>query len=194
MIIPHIIEETKNGERVYDIYSRLLKDRVVFVKGVFNSDMADSVVAQLLFLESTDSDKDIQIYIDSPGGDLHALFAIYDTMQYIKPDVCTLAYGQAASAGSFILAGGTKGKRFALPNTDIMIHELSGGSSGKFNDIKVHYEHTKKLHEKMANLYVEFTGQKLSKIKKDMERDFYMSSEEALNYGLIDGVQYKREQ
>lgn len=192
MIIPHIIEEKDNSERVYDIYSRMLKDRVVFIRGTFNSDMADSIVAQLLFLESSDPEKDIQVYVNSPGGDLHALFAIYDTMQYIKPDVCTLAYGQAASAGSFILAGGTKGKRFALPNTDIMIHELSGGASGKFNDIKVHYEHTKKLHEKMAKHYVDFTGQKLAKIKKDMERDFYMNPEEALEYGLIDGVQYER--
>lgn len=192
MLIPHVIEEKGDSERVYDIYSRMLKDRVVFIRGEFNPDMADSVVAQLLFLESSDSEKDVQVYINSPGGDLHAAFAIFDTMRYIKPDVCTLAYGQAASAGSFILSGGTKGKRFALPNTDIMIHELSSGASGKFNDIRVHFEHTKRLHEKMAKYYVDFTSQKLTKIKKDMERDFYMNPEEALKYGLIDGIQYER--
>lgn len=191
-MVPHVIEGSDGKERVYDIYSRLLKDRVIFIKGVFDGNMADSVVAQLLFLESADNEKDIQIYINSPGGQLTAAFAIYDTMNYIKPDICTIAYGQAASAGSLILASGTKGKRFALPNTDIMMHELSGGVSGKFNDMKISYEHSKALHEKLANLYVEFTGQKIDKVKKDMERDFFMSSSEAVCYGLIDKVQTKR--
>jgi len=192
-MVPYVIEKGKNDqERTYDIYSRLLKDRIIFIKGEFTNDMADAVTAQLLFLESADSEKDISMYINSPGGHISAMYSIYDTMNYIKPDICTLAYGQACSAGSFILAAGTKGKRFALPNCDIMIHELSGGHQGKFNDMKIGYEKTKRLYDKMATHYVGFTGQKLAKVKKDMERDCYLTAEEAVKYGLIDRVQEKR--
>lgn len=192
-MVPYVIEEGKNGnEKVYDIYSRLLKDRIVFIRGVFNETMADAVTAQLLFLESQDSDKDIFLYINSPGGNIVSMYSIFDTMQYIKPDICTLAYGQASSAGSFILAAGTPGKRFALPNADIMIHELSGGTGGKFHDMEISFNHSKRLYDKMANHYVKFTGQKLTKIKEDMKRDFYMSAEEARDYGLIDKIQQSR--
>jgi ATP-dependent Clp protease protease subunit len=192
-MVPYVIEEGKNGnEKVYDIYSRLLKDRIVFIRGVFNETMADAVTAQLLFLESQDSDKDIFLYINSPGGNIVSMYSIFDTMQYIKPDICTLAYGQASSAGSFILASGTPGKRFALPNADIMIHELSGGTGGKFHDMEISFNHSKRLYDKMAKHYVKFTGQKLAKVKEDMKRDFYMSAEEAKDYGLIDKIQQSR--
>lgn len=190
MSTPYVIEQGEAGqEKVYDIYSRMLKDRIIFIKGEFDEHMADTVTAQLLFLESADSEKDIWLYINSPGGRCTSMYSIFDTMNYIKPDVCTLAYGQACSAGSFILAAGAKGKRFALPNADIMIHELSGGHGGKFHDMKISFEHTEKLYDKMAKHYTEFTGQPLAKIKKDMKRDFYMSAEEALSYGLVDKVQ-----
>ena len=192
-MIPHVIEQGPKGqERVYDLYSRMLKDRIVFIKGEFCQDMADSVVAQLLFLESQDADSDIMMYINSPGGVINSMYAIYDTMQYIKPDIVTVGMGHCASAASFILASGTKGKRYALPNTDIMIHELSGGNQGKFNDMKVAFEHSEALYSKMAKHYVNATGQKLTKIKKDMERDFYMSADEAQKYGLIDEVHERR--
>ena len=154
--------------------------------------MANSIVAQLLFLEASDKDQDIFMYINSHGGYISSMYAIYDTMQYIKPDIVTVGYGVVMSAGSFILAAGTKGKRFALPNTDIMIHELSSGAQGKFNDIKIEYQQLELLHAKMARDYVKMTGQKLSKIKRDMERDFYMNPEEAKEYGLIDKVEEKR--
>ena len=191
--MPYVIERgPKNEERTYDLPSRMLKDRIIFVRGIFCPDMADSVVAQLLFLETSDPDEDIRMYINSPGGEISAMYAIYDTMNYIKAPITTIAMGTCASAASFILAAGAKGKRFALPNCEVMIHELSGGQGGKFNEIKNAYEHTIKLYEKMAKHYVEFTGQKLSKIKQDMQRDFYMSSEEAKAYGLIDEVLYKR--
>lgn len=193
MSMPYVIEKgPKDQERMYDLPSRMLKDRIIFVKGVFCQEMADSVVAQLLFLETADPEEDIRMYINSPGGEVSALYAIYDTMNYIKPAISTIAMGACASAASFILAAGTKGKRFALPNSEIMIHELSGGNGGKFNDMRNTFEHTIKLYEKMAKHYVEFTGQKLSKIKRDMERDFFMSAEEAKAYGLIDEVLYKR--
>lgn len=190
---PYVIEAGENNqEKVYDIYSRMLKDRIIFIKGEFTPELADAVTAQLLFLESADKDKDIYMYINSPGGRITAMFSIYDTMQYIKPDVCTIAYGEACSAGSFILAGGTPGKRFALPNAQIMLHELSGGHQGKFHDMKNSFEHTEKLYDKMANYYVDFTGQKKTKIKNDMKRDFYMSAEEAKIYGVIDAIQERR--
>ncbi len=192
MSIPHIIEQGKDGERVYDLYSRLLRDRVIFIGGEFESYMSNSVVAQLLFLESFDADKDIYMYINSPGGRIDSMYAIYDTMQYIKPDITTIGFGTVASAGSFILAAGTKGKRFCLPNTDIMIHELSAGTGGKFNEMETQFEHTKKLHAKMAKHYSQMTGQRISKIKKDMEKDYFMTPEEAKEYGLIDEVQTKR--
>ncbi len=193
MGIPYVIEKGKNDqERSYDLWSRLLKDRIVFVKGEFCHDMADSVVAQLLFLESSDPESDIYMYVNSPGGDVTAMYAIFDAMSYIKPDISTIGYGHCMSAGSFILSSGTKGKRAALPNTQIMLHELSTGNQGKFNDVKVAFTHTQKLYDQMAEHYVSFTGQKLSKIKKDMERDHYLSAYEAVNYGLIDKIYDKR--
>lgn len=193
MSVPYVIEKGEKGqEKVYDIYSRMLKDRVIFIKGLFDQNMADAVTAQLLFLESVDKDKDIWLYINSPGGHINAMYSVFDTMNYIKPDVCTLAYGQAASAASFILAAGAKGKRFSLPNCDIMIHELSGGHQGKFHDMEISFKHSERLYSKMAKHYVKFTGQTIAKIKKDMKRDFYMSAEEALTYGLVDKVQTTR--
>ncbi len=192
-MIPYVIEQdTKGNDKVYDLYSRLLSDRIVFIRGAFNPVLADSVTAQLLFLESQDKEKDIYMYINSPGGDVSSMFSIFDTMNYIKPEICTIAYGDASSAASFILAAGKKGKRFALSNSMIMIHELSGGSGGKFQDMEVSFNHSKRLYEKMAKYYVEFTGQKISKIKRDMSRDFYLTSEEAVEYGLIDKVQKHR--
>jgi len=191
--IPYVIESNDKGkERVYDLFSRLLKDRIIFLTGKFTSDLADSIVAQLLFLEAQDSDQDICMYINSPGGEISAMYAIYDTMQYITPDIITVGYGTVMSAGSFILAAGTKGKRVALPNTAIMIHELSSGSIGKFQDIKVRYKHIERLYDKMAKDYVKMTGKTLKKVKADMERDFYMTPEEAQDYGLIDKVEVKR--
>jgi len=193
MSVPYVIEKGKdNQERVYDLYSRMLKDRIIFIRGPFDAEMADAVVAQLLFLESVDNSADIFMYINSPGGEVTAMYAIYDVMNYIKPDVVTVGFGVCASAGSFILAAGTKGKRHALPNCEIMLHELSGGSGGKFNDIKIGYEHTVKLYERMIGDYSKFTGQDLQKIKKDLERDFYMSAEESKTYGLIDAVHTNR--
>mgnify|MGYP000229742908 CR=1 FL=1 len=193
MTVPYVIEQgPKDQERMYDLYSRLLKDRIIFIKGTFEQSMADTTVAQLLFLESADPDADIYMYINSPGGVITSMYAIYDVMQYIRPDIVTVGMGQCASAASFILAAGTKGKRFALPNTDIMIHELSGGTEGKAQDMFNRMEHTKKLWDKMAHHYVEFTGQTLAKIKKDMARDFFMSAEEAKGYGLIDEIHAKR--
>lgn len=192
-MVPYVIEQGKdNQERVYDLFSRLLKDRIVFIRDEFNQNMADSVVAQLLFLESNDSDADIYLYINSPGGHLTSMFAIYDVMNYIKPDVVTVGFGQCCSAGSFILTAGTKGKRYALPNTEIMLHELSTGYGGKYNDIKNYVKHADYQYEKMSRMYHEITGQPLDKIKKDLERDFFMSPEEAKEYGLIDEIHFKR--
>lgn len=191
--IPFVIEKNdKDGERAYDLYSRLLKDRIIFVTGDFHQDMADAIVAQLLFLEADDKEKDVSMYINSPGGLVTAMYAIYDTMMYIKPDIVTIGYGQCCSAGSFILAAGTKGKRFALPNTDVMIHELSSGTQGKMHDMRSRFAHTEKLYDKMAKDYVKMTGQRLNKIKKDMETDHWLTAEDAKAYGLIDHVEYKR--
>jgi ATP-dependent Clp protease protease subunit len=191
--IPYVIEKDgKGNEKVYDLYSRLLKDRIIFISGEFTGQLSDIVVAQLLFLEADDKDRDIYVYINSPGGDVFAMYAIYDTMTYIKPDIVTVGFGSVASAGSFILAAGTKGKRYALPNTEIMIHELSSGYSGKAGDVRVHYRHLERLYEKMANHYSKFTGKSPETLKVDMQRDFYMSAEEAVEYGIIDSVQEKR--
>jgi len=191
--IPYVIEKNdKDGERAYDLYSRMLKDRIIFVTGEFVPEMADAIVGQLLFLESDDSEKDIFMYINSPGGNVSAMYAVYDTMQYIKPDVVTIGYGSVCSAGSFILAAGAKGKRYALPNTEIMIHEMSTGASGKFNEVVNSYKKMEKLYDKMARHYSIITGQKIAKIKKDMEKDHWLTSEEAKEYGLIDKVEYKR--
>ena len=192
--VPYIIEKNDkgDGERAYDPFSRMLKDRIVFISGPFDQNMADSVVAQLLYLEVDDPEADVYMYINSPGGAITAMYAIYDTMTYIRPDIVTIGYGMVASAGSFILAAGTKGKRFALPNTEIMIHELSTGAGGKAGDIFQYVEHTKRLYDKMAAQYVTFTGQDLEKVKQDMQRDFFMTSDEAVEYGLIDKVETKR--
>jgi len=189
MSIPYVIEPNEKGdERTYDLYSRLLKDRIIFIKGHIVSEMADAVVAQLLFLETRDDETDINIYINSEGGEVNAMYAMYDVMQYIKPDIVTIGMGQCASAASFLLAAGAKGKRMALPNTDIMIHELSGSLQGKFRDMHLRQAQIEKLWGKMARHYVGFTGQELEKIQEDMERDFHMSAEEAVEYGLIDKV------
>ena len=188
MIVPYVIENDQNGERSYEIYSKLLMDRIVFIQGEFTEEVANVVVAQLLYLHSSDPEKDIYMYINSPGGRVDAMFAIYDTMQYISPDINTVGIGTVASAGSFILAAGTKGKRSALPNTSIMVHELSSGTSGKAGDIFNDLENIKKLYEKLSRYYSQFTGQTVAKIKKDLQRDFFMTPKEALKYGLIDEV------
>ena len=194
MSIPYIIEQGPNNqERAYDLYSRLLKDRIIFVKGPIRDGSADAVVGQLLFLESDSPEKDIYMYINSPGGSMDEMYGIFDAMTYIKPDIVTMAYGKCMSAGSFLVAAGTKGKRYALPNTNIMIHELASGASGKYHDIKNYTEHLDKAYDKMAKYYHEFTGQKVNKIKKDMKKDYFMSAEEAKEYGLIDEIQYSRE-
>ena len=194
MTIPYIIEKGPNNqERAYDLYSRLLKDRIIFVKGEINEDSADAVVGQLLFLESDFREKDIHMYINSKGGEIAGMYAIYDTMNYIKSDVATIGFGTCASAASFLLAAGAKGKRTGLPNLDVMIHEVSGGITGKYNHMKNYYNHLDNMYNKMIKDYVEFTGQKPNKIKRDMEKDYFMSAEEAKDYGLIDKVQYSRE-
>ena len=183
-----VVEQTNRGERSYDIYSRLLKERIIFLSGEVNDQMADLIVAQLLFLESEDPDKDIQIYINSPGGSVSAGFAIYDTIQYIKPDVSTICIGLAASMGAFLLASGTKGKRYALPNADIMIHQPLGGAQGQASDIKIHAEKILKTRERLNRILSERTGQDYERIDRDTDRDFYMTADEAVDYGLIDKV------
>jgi len=193
MIIPHVIEDKGEGtEKVYDLFSLLMKDRIIFIRGTFNQDLADVVVAQLLYLESSDPEADIYMYINSPGGEISSMYAIYDTMSYIKNDIVTIGMGTVASASSFILAAGTPGKRFVLPNVVLMLHELSSGMDGKYHEMKNRFEHTQMLYDKMAKHYAKFTGQKLSKIKKDMKKDYYITAEEALEYGLVDAIQDKR--
>ncbi len=187
-LIPMVIEQTNRGERSYDIYSRLLKDRIIFLSGEINDDVADLIVAQLLFLEADDPEKDIQIYINSPGGSVSAGFAIYDTIQYIKPDVSTICIGRAASMGAFLLAAGTKGKRFALPNAEIMIHQPLGGAQGQASDIKIQAEKILQVKEQLNKILSERTGQDIEKIAVDTDRDFYMGSDEAVEYGIIDRV------
>ena len=192
-LVPMVVEQTNRGERSYDIYSRPLKDRIIFLTGEINDQMADLVVAQLLFLESEDPDKDIQIYINSPGGSVSAGFAIYDTMQYIKPHVSTICVGLAASMGAFLLLAGEKGKRYALPNADIMIHQPLGGAQGQAADIQIHAEKILKTRDQLNKIIAERTGQTLKKVKKDTDRDYYMSAEEAKAYGIIDDVIEKRQ-
>ncbi|MBQ2381104.1 MAG: ATP-dependent Clp endopeptidase proteolytic subunit ClpP [Succinivibrio sp.] len=187
-LVPMVIEQTARGERSFDIYSRLLKDRVIFLTGQVEDHMADLIVAQLLFLESDDPDKDIYLYINSPGGVVTAGMAIYDTMQYIKPDVCTLCMGQACSMGSFLLAGGAKGKRFALPNARIMIHQPLGGFQGQATDIMIHAHETQRIKDTLNGLLSKHTGRPLEEIVKDTERDNFMSAQEAKEYGLVDNV------
>ena len=186
--VPYVIEQTSRGERSYDIYSRLLKDRIIFLGEEVNDVSASLVVAELLFLEAEDPGKDIQLYINSPGGSVTAGMAIYDTMQYIKCDVSTICLGMAASMGAFLLAGGTKGKRFALPNSTIMIHQPSGGAQGQATEIQIVADHIAKTKRTLNEILAANTGQPLEVVEKDTDRDNYMSAEEALAYGLIDGV------
>lgn len=187
-LVPMVIEQTGRGERSYDIFSRLLKERIIFVSGEVNDTMADLVVAQLLFLEAEDPEKDIQMYINSPGGNVTSGFAIFDTMNHIKPDVSTICVGLAASMGAILLTAGTKGKRFALPNADIMIHQPLGGSQGQAEDIRIQAEKILETRERLNKILVERTGQPLEKIEKDTDRDFFMSAERAVEYGIIDKV------
>jgi ATP-dependent Clp protease protease subunit len=191
-MVPIVIEQSGRGERAYDIYSRLLRERVIFLVGPVNDQTANLVVAQLLFLESENPDKDVSLYINSPGGSVSAGMSIFDTMQFIKPDVSTLCMGLAASMGAFLLAAGAKGKRFALPNSRIMIHQPSGGAQGQATDIEIQAREILKLRESLNVLLAERTGQTLEKIRLDSERDFFMSSDEAKGYGLIDQVLAKR--
>ena len=187
-LVPMVIEQTARGERSFDIYSRLLKDRVIFLTGEVEDHMSDLIVAQLLFLESEDPDKDIYLYINSPGGVVTAGLAIYDTMQYIKPDVCTLCMGQACSMGSFLLTGGAPGKRFALPNSRIMIHQPLGGFKGQATDIMIHAQETQRIKQTLNSILAKHTGKSIEDITRDTERDNFMTSQEALEYGLIDKV------
>ena len=192
ILIPNVVEQTSRGERAYDIFSRLLNDRIIILNGEINDSVASVVVAELLFLEGQDPDKDISLYINSPGGSISAGLAIYDTMNYIKCDVSTICVGLAASMGSFLLAAGAKGKRFALPNSEVLIHQPLGRVEGQASDMKIHTDHIIKIRQKMNQMYSEMTGQKLEVIERDTERDFYMSAEEAQQYGLVDKVIEKR--
>ncbi len=187
-LVPIVVEQTNRGERSYDIYSRLLKERIIFLGEEVNEVTASLIVAQLLFLEAEDPDKDIHLYINSPGGSVTAGFAIYDTMQHVKPDVSTICVGMAASMGAFLLAAGAKGKRFALPNSEIMIHQPMGGARGQATDIKIHADWILKTKNKINKILSERTGQPLEKVEKDSDRDFFMAAEEAKEYGLIDEV------
>ena len=187
-LVPYVIEQTSRGERSYDIYSRLLKDRIIFIGEQIDEHVASIVVAQLLFLEAEDPEKDICIYINSPGGSVTAGMAIYDTMQYIKPDVSTICIGMAASMGAFLLSSGAKGKRFALPNAEIMIHQPLGGVNGQAEDIKIHAEWILKTREKLNKILAANTGQPLEKIEHDTDRDNFMGAQEACEYGLVDKV------
>jgi ATP-dependent Clp protease protease subunit len=191
-MVPMVIEQSGRGERAYDIYSRLLRERVIFLVGPVNDQTANVVVAQLLFLESENPDKDISFYINSPGGSVSAGMSIFDTMQFIKPDVSTLCMGIAASMGAFLLAAGAKGKRFALPNSRVMIHQPSGGAQGQATDIEIQAREILKLRESLNNILADRTGQPLEKIRADSERDYFMSADEARDYGLIDQVISKR--
>ncbi|MBE6876229.1 MAG: ATP-dependent Clp endopeptidase proteolytic subunit ClpP [Ruminococcus sp.] len=193
-LVPYVVEQTSRGERSYDIYSRLLNDRIIMLCDQVNDTTASLVVAQLLYLESQDTEKDISLYINSPGGSITAGMAIYDTMQYIKCDVSTICIGMAASMGAFLLTAGAAGKRFALPNSEIMIHQplISGGLSGQCTDIKIHSDHLVRTRQKMNEMLAKHTGQPLEKIEQDTERDNYMTAEQAQEYGLIDKVIEKR--
>ena len=190
--IPYVIEKTSSGERSYDIYSRLLQDRIIFITGEVNDDVASLLVSQLLFLESQDSEKDVQFYINSPGGSVSAGFAIYDTMNYIKCDVSTICMGLAASMGAFLLSGGTKGKRFALPNAEVMIHQPSGGAKGQETEIRIVAEQILKTRSRLNEILAANTGKPLEQIQADTERDNYMTAQEAKDYGLIDDIIVKR--
>ena len=188
MIIPTVIEKSHRGERAYDIYSRLLEDRIIVLAGPITDQVANSVIAQLLFLAAKDPKKDIQIYINSPGGSVTAGLAIYDTMQYIKPDISTVCVGMAASMGAVLLASGTKGKRFALPNSEIMLHQVAGGAQGEAALIEITAKQILKIKDRLNHLLAKHTGQNLEKISRDTDRDFYLDPEEAKTYGMIDAV------
>ena len=189
---PIVIEETPRGERSYDIYSRLLKDNIIFLGTAIDDSVANALVAQMLFLESEDPDKDIQLYINSPGGVITAGMAIYDTMQFVKNDIVTYCVGQAASMAAMLLASGTKGKRFALPNARIMIHQPSGGAQGQATEIEITYKEIQRMKDNLAGIFARHTGQPLKKVTKDMDRDHFMSAAEALEYGIIDKVLTER--
>ncbi len=191
-LVPYVVEQTSRGERSYDIFSRLLNDRIVFLGEEVNDTTASLVVAQLLYLEAQDPDKDIQFYINSPGGSVTAGLAIFDTMRYIKADVSTICIGLAASMGAFLLAAGTKGKRIALPNSEIMVHQPSGGFQGQATDIRIHADHILRIKENLNKILSENTGKPIEEIREACERDNFMSAEEALEFGLIDKVIYKR--
>lgn len=191
--IPYVVEQTSRGERSYDIFSRLLKDRIIFLGDEVNDQTASLVVAQLLFLESEDPDKDISLYINSPGGSITAGMAIYDTMQFIKPDVATICVGMAASMGAFLLCSGAPGKRLALPNSEIMIHQPLGGTKGQATDIKIHAERIIKMRQKLNKIMADRTGKPLEVIDRDTERDFFMTADEAKEYGLVDNVILNRD-
>ena len=191
-LVPYVVEQTNRGERQYDIYSRLLKDRIIFLDGEVNDASASVIVAQLLFLEGEDPDKDISLYINSPGGSVSAGLAIYDTMQYIKCDVSTICIGMAASMGAFLLTAGAKGKRYALPNSEIMIHQPLGGMQGQATDIKIVADHILRTKAKLNKILAENTGKPIEVIAADTERDNFMTAEEALEYGLVDKIMYKR--
>ena len=192
-LVPMVVEQTPRGERAFDIYSRLLKERVIFITGAVEDHMANLIVAQLLFLEADNPDKDINLYINSPGGSVTAGMSIYDTMSYIKPDISTLCIGQASSMGAVLLTGGTKGKRFALPNSRIMIHQPLGGFQGQATDIEIHAKEVLKIRTKLNEVLSKHSGQKIETIEQDTERDNFMSGEEACDYGLIDKVISKRD-
>ena len=193
MYPPTVIEQTNRGERAYDIYSRLLEDRIIFLSGEINDQVADLVVAQLIYLESTDPNKDVMIYINSPGGSVTAGMAIYDTMNYIKCDVSTICIGLAASMGAFLLSSGTKGKRFSLPNSEIMIHQPLGGFQGQASDIMIHAQNIQKIKEKMNAILAKNTGKDYEQVVKDTDRDNFMSAQEALEYGIIDKIYESRD-
>lgn len=192
ILIPTVIEKNYQGERAYDIYSRLLKDRVVFLGTAIDSHVANLIIAQLLFLENEDGKKDITMYINSPGGHVTAGLAIYDTMQYIKPDVSTVCVGMAASMGAVLLAGGQKGKRFVLPNSEVMIHQPLGGTEGQASDIRIHADHIMKTKDRLNEILAHHTGQPIKTIERDTDRDFFMSAEESKKYGLIDEIIKKK--
>ncbi len=191
-LIPMVVEQTDRGERSYDIYSKLLEERIIFITGEINDALANTVVAQLLYLEAKDSEKDINIYINSPGGSVSAGLAIYDTMNFIKCDVSTICIGLAASMGAFLLSGGTKGKRYSLPNGEIMIHQPLGGAQGQASDIEIQAKHILQIKEKLNSIIAKNTGKPLEQVEKDTDRDNYLTAEEALSYGLIDKIFYNR--
>ena len=192
-LIPYVVEQTSRGERSYDIYSRLLKDRIIFLGGEIDDAVANTVIAQLLFLEMEDPDADISLYINSPGGSVTAGMAIYDTMRYIKPDVRTVCVGMAASMGAFLLMSGTKGKRLALPNAEVMIHQPLGGASGQATDVQIRAQWLLRTKEKMLRMMAEMTGQPMEKLAADCERDYFMTAQEALDYHIIDEIYASRE-